>query len=115
MTVLYTTKTDEDRTTWSERQISFKTNNPKNPYKIADYFNVDEEYGTNEDLKEFVKEAHKNGLKVLFDLVYRHCGKNAVFIKDNPDFVLRNEDGNFFAEGEWSFARLNFKNKELRE
>ncbi|MBE5040727.1 alpha-amylase family glycosyl hydrolase [Ructibacterium gallinarum] len=106
---------DEDRTTWSPRQIETNTNNPKNPYKMSDYFNVDEEYGSNEDLKDFVKEAHKNGLKVLFDLVYLHCGKNAVFIKENPDFVEQNADGTIAVGEQWPFARLNFKNPDLRK
>ena len=106
---------DSDCSTWSNRQIASQTNNPKNPYKIADYFNVDEEYGTNEDLKEFVIEAHKCGLKVLFDLVYLHCGKEAVFINEHPDFVERNEDGTIRVPDSWPFARLNFESKELRE
>ena len=38
-----------------------------------------------------------------------------MFIKDHPDFVLRNEDGTTCVGAEWPFARLNFKNKELRE
>ena len=106
---------DDEIATWSIRQIESKTGNPKNPYKIADYFNVDTEYGTNEDLKAFVKEAHNCGLKVLFDLVYLHCGKRAVFINEHPDFVVRNEDGTILLPDRWPFARLNFKCKELRE
>ncbi len=111
----YVEDSDIDRKTWSIRQCASKTNNPKNPYKIIDYFNVDEEYGTNEDLKAFVKEAHKNGLLVMFDLVYLHCGKNAVFIDEHPDFVERNEDGTLKMPDRWPFVRLNFECKELRE
>jgi len=111
----FTAENDSDRMTWSVRQTDSKTENPKNPYKIADYFNVDEEYGTNEDLKEFVKEAHECGLKILFDLVYLHCGKRAVFVDDHPDFVVRNEDGTILVPDRWPFARLNFESKELRE
>lgn len=111
---VFKAENDEDRTTWSPRQIASGTDNPKNPYKMADYFNVDEEYGSNDDLKDFVNEAHKNGLKVLFDLVYLHCGRGAVFIKDNPDFVERNVDGTTALGETWPFARLNFNNPELR-
>lgn len=100
---------------WSERQKASETNNPKNPYKIADYYNVDEEYGTNDDLKEFVKTAHENGLKVLFDLVYLHCGRNAVFLEEHPDFVQRNPDGTLLVPDRWPFARINYESKELRE
>lgn len=105
---------DEDRTTWSPRQIASQTENPKNPYKIADYFHVDEEYGTDEDLISFVHRAHALGMKVIFDLVYLHCGKNAVFIKDNPNFVLQKEDGSPLVGESWPFARLNFENPSLR-
>ncbi len=106
---------NEDREAWSERQRASETNNPKNPYKIADYFHVDEEYGTDEDLKLFVAEAHRLGLLVMFDLVYLHCGREAVFIAEHPDFVERNEDGSIKVPDRWPFARLNFASRELRE
>ena len=77
----------------SVRQIASGMNNIKNPYRISDYFNVDEEYGTMDDLRDFVKAAHKYGLKVLIDLVYLHCGANAVFLKEHPEFVIRDENG----------------------
>ena len=110
----YAAEDDPDRSTWSIRQIESNTNNPKNPYKMSDYFNVDSEYGTNEDLVDFVDEAHKNGLLVMFDLVYLHCGKSAVFIDKHPDFVERNDDGTVRVPDRWPFARLNFENEELR-
>lgn len=112
---VFTTENDDDKNTWSHRQLVSGTNNPKNPYKIADYFNVDEEFGTNKDLADFVKTAHENDLKVFFDLVYLHCGKNAVFIKDHPDFVEQDETGKPIVGDRWPFARLNFKNPELRK
>ena len=112
---VFKTGNDEDESTWSPRQIASGTNNPKNPYKMADYFNVDEEYGTNEDLKAFVTEAHKNGLKVMFDLVYLHCDRNAVFIKEHPEFVESNDDGTISVGETWPFARLNFECPQLRE
>ena len=103
-----------DKTYWSERQIASGFENPKNPYRMKDYFAVDPEYGTKEDLINFVKRAHELGLKVLFDLVYYHCGPNAVFLKEHPDFIQRTPDGSPFT-GEWAFPRLNFENKALRE
>ncbi|MDY3929341.1 MAG: alpha-amylase family glycosyl hydrolase [Clostridia bacterium] len=99
----------------SPRQIASGMNNPKNPYRIKDYFSVDEEFGTMEDLKEFVKTAHMYGLKVLIDLVYLHCSKDAVFIKENPDFVVRDENNNIKIGETWPFARLNYDNPKLRE
>ena len=92
LTACFKTDVDSDKATWSPRQIASECNNPSNPYKMADYFTVDPEYGTNEDLKDFIDCAHGLNMKVLLDLVYLHCGRNAVFLKDNPDFVLQNDE-----------------------
>ncbi|MGN0178209.1 MAG: alpha-amylase family glycosyl hydrolase [Monoglobaceae bacterium] len=106
---------DEDRSTWSKRQIESNTNNPKNPYKIIDYFNVDPEYGTNADLLNFVNEAHKNGLKVMLDIVYLHCGKHANFIEEHPDYVKCDANGKPIVGDVWPFARINYESKGARE
>lgn len=106
---------DMDKEVWSIRQKASGCENPKNPYKIADYFNIDEEYGTDEDFESFVKSAHSIGLEVMLDLVYLHCSRNAVFIKDNPDFVEREEDGSVKVGARWPFARLNYSSPKLRE
>lgn len=41
-------------------------------YDIADYYNVHPNYGTVEDFKRFMDEAHKRGIRVLADLVLNH-------------------------------------------
>ena len=106
---------DTDPEGWSKRQKASGRMNPKNSYRIVDYYKVDEEYGTNEDLKDFVIEAHRLGLKVIWDIVYLHCGPNAVFMEEHPDFVLRNEDGSIKYGEEWPFARFDFSNMAARE
>ena len=109
-------KMDEspDRAFWSPRQIKSGFNNPKNQYRIADYFHVDPEYGTDADLKDFCKAAHGLGLKVIFDLVYLHCGPTAPFLKEHPDFTWWNDDGSV-KKGPWRFPKLNFANSALRQ
>ncbi len=109
-------KHDQDQNTdnWSERQNASGLNNPSNPYRMSDYYSIDPEYGTNDDLKSFVASAHKLGLKVILDLVYFHCGPNAVFIAEHPDFIVRNADGTPDL-GYWHFPKLNYQNPELRE
>ena len=112
LTPVFVMDTDGDRAFWSKRQA--ETDNPKNPYRIADYNHVDPEFGTDDDLAAFTAEAHRLGLKVLFDLVYFHCGPKAVFLKDHPDWVVRKADGSADC-GEWNFPRLNFENRGLRD
>jgi maltose alpha-D-glucosyltransferase/alpha-amylase len=41
-------------------------------YDIADYYNVHPNYGTREDFKRFLDEAHARDLKVIADLVMNH-------------------------------------------
>ena len=41
-------------------------------YDIADYYNVHPDYGTTQDFKAFVKEAHRRHMKVMTDLVLNH-------------------------------------------
>ncbi|HOS85473.1 MAG TPA: alpha-amylase family glycosyl hydrolase, partial [Bacteroidales bacterium] len=38
-------------------------------YDISDYCKVAPRYGTNEDAKKLFQEAHKRGLRILFDFV----------------------------------------------
>ncbi len=50
-------------------------------YDIRDYYKVAPRYGTNEDAKRLFQEAHKRGLKVIFDYVISYTAI------DNPWFV----------------------------
>ncbi len=105
---------DMDEEHWSDRQKKSGIPNPRNPYRLKDYFHVDPEYGTDQDLKDFVRRAHELGMKALLDLVYYHCGPTAVFLEEHPDYVKHNEDGSV-RFGLWHFPELNFENPELRE
>jgi cyclomaltodextrinase / maltogenic alpha-amylase / neopullulanase len=99
---------------WSPRQKKSGMNNPRNPYRMKDYYHVDPEYGTDDDLKAFIAEAHRLGMRVLLDMVYLHCGPTAVFLAEHPDFVKRDAEGNVAVAG-WGFPALNLANPELRE
>jgi len=103
---------DMNEDNWSKRQKASCTGNPKNSYRISDYFVIDPEYGDEADLDSFVKKAHSLGLKVMLDLVYMHCGPKAKMIDEHPNFVKRNEDGSL-ALNSYNFATVNFDNPEL--
>ncbi len=103
-----------DKSNWSIRQKSSETENPKNPYRMNDYFAIDSEYGTMEDLKELVAKAHTLGMKVLLDLVYAHIGPNASIIKRYPEFVQQTPEGEIICT-EWHFPALDYRNDGLRE
>lgn len=107
---------DDDRRPefWSDRQKASQLNNPRNPYRIKDYFKIDPEYGTDADFKAFVDEAHRLNMRVILDLVYLHCGPTAVAVTNGLDWVERDAQG-VPVPASWHFPKLNFKSASLRE
>ena len=99
---------------WSPRQVVSKLNNPKNPYRMNDYEKIDPEYGTEQDAKEFIDEAHKLGMRVMFDLVFLHCGPNAKLVKTHPEYFRKNPDGSMHLTV-WKFPEFDFTKSEVRE
>lgn len=51
-------------------------------YETTDYKKLDSRLGTNEDLKQFVAECHKQGIKVVLDGVFNHTGRDFFAFKD---------------------------------
>ncbi|MCZ8536134.1 glycoside hydrolase family 13 protein [Paenisporosarcina quisquiliarum] len=43
-------------------------------YDTIDYFSIDPQFGTKEDLKSLVESCHARGIKVMLDAVFNHCG-----------------------------------------
>jgi pullulanase-type alpha-1,6-glucosidase len=41
-------------------------------YWITDFTKIDPHHGTNEQMKQLVREAHKRGMKVFFDIITNH-------------------------------------------
>ena len=103
---------DPDESHWSPRQLRSLCNNPRNPYRLADFFRIDPEYGTENDLRSVVKTAHTLGLKVMFDLVYMHAGPS--FGKAHPEFVEKDESGQMKLN-DYHFCLMDFDSPALRE
>lgn len=70
-------------------------------YDTIDYFDIDPCMGTKEEFKEFVKQCHKRGIKVILDGVFNHCGSGFFAFQD----VIKN--GEKSAYKDW-FYRLQF-------
>ncbi len=41
-------------------------------YDVSDYLNVHPQYGTRQDFRQFMREAHRRGLRVITELVVNH-------------------------------------------
>jgi len=53
-------------------------------YAMTDFYKVDPRFGSNNDYKNLIHEAHQKGLKVIQDMVFNHCGTNYFWKDDLP-------------------------------
>jgi glycosidase len=53
-------------------------------YATTDYYRVDPRFGTNEEYRQLIADAHQHGLKVVMDMIFNHCGFEHPWIKDIP-------------------------------
>ena len=86
------------------------------PYACSDYTSINPEFGTLNDFKELVTEAHGMGFKVIIDWVANHTGWDHVWTKTNPDYFKKDNDtGDFkIASGMDDIIELDYKNPALR-
>lgn len=64
-------------------------------YAITDYYEIDPRYGTNEEYRDYVAEAHRRGIKVIQDMVFNHCGALNFLFTDRPDSTWFNYDSHY--------------------
>ena len=62
-------------------------------YAVRDYQAINPEYGTLQDFKHLVAEAHKLGFKVMIDWVANHSGWDNVWVDQHPNWYKRNAKG----------------------
>ena len=85
-------------------------------YAVADYRAINPEFGTMEDFKALVKEAHERGFKVIIDWVPNHTGADHAWLTSNPNFYHTDSSGKARYAFDWSDTReLNYDNMALRD
>lgn len=92
-------------------------------YHVMDYFELEEAYGTKDDFRHMVQEAHRRGIRVLMDFVPNHTTEHHRYFedtirrgKDSPywDFYDRDERGGHTNYFHWSYLpNLNFNNPKV--
>lgn len=103
-------------------------------YETTDYKKLDTRLGDNKDLKNFVAKCHKNGIRVIFDGVFNHTGRDFFAFQDikanrensrykdwycNVNFWGNNEYNDGFSYDNWGgynlLVKLNQRNPEVRD
>jgi len=87
-------------------------------YSVKDYKDVNPEFGTLEEFKQLVDECHEMGFKVILDWVANHTGWDNPWIKEHPDWYVRNLKGEIVHPlgTDWTdVAQLNYDNQDMRK
>jgi 1,4-alpha-glucan branching enzyme len=84
-------------------------------YSISDYQAVNHEFGTLDDFREMVREAHQLGMYVLLDWVANHSAWDNIWTESNPDFYQRDDEGHFISPWDWTdVIAFDYSNPEMR-
>ena len=70
-------------------------------YDVTDYYAIHPDYGTLEDFKNLVAEAHKRGIRVIIDLVVNHTSDSHPWFTEACSYIRKNgqpggEYGDFY-------------------
>ena len=85
-------------------------------YACSDYTSINPEFGSLEDFRGLVKKAQSSGFKVIIDWVANHTGYDHHWVKDHPEYYVKNEKGEFYDSHGWQdVIDLNYYNGALRE
>lgn len=84
-------------------------------YSCSDYEMTNPEYGSLDDFKQLVGQAHALGLKVMIDWVANHTGWDHRWTREHPDFYRKNAQGQFYDANGWEdVIDLNYENPTMR-
>ncbi|HBH49398.1 MAG TPA: alpha-amylase [Bacteroidales bacterium] len=85
-------------------------------YSVKNYKGVNPDFGTLDDFKTLVEEAHLNGMYVIIDWVANHTAWDHDWINENPDWYAKDSLGNMYYPADWTdVCQLNYDNEELHE
>ncbi len=76
------------------------------PYSVQDYFAVNPEFGTFDDLKRFVDRAHELGMHVILDWVPNHSSWDNALVDQHPEWYERDWKGDFHPASWWDWSDI---------
>lgn len=84
-------------------------------YSVKDYQAVNPEFGTDNDFKSFVDQAHRMGFKVILDWVANHTARDHNWITEHSDWYKKDAHGTIATPYDWTdCAQLDYSKKDLR-
>ncbi|MCK4328859.1 T9SS type A sorting domain-containing protein [candidate division WOR-3 bacterium] len=95
-----------------------------NGYSVTDYYGIRTDYGTEEDLREFLSLCRDNGIKVIIDHVVNHCSNQHPWMIDAQCFgeyshfyhnFMWGPGGNYYYTAGADLPDLNYGNEHLKK
>ncbi|MEP7144505.1 MAG: alpha-amylase family glycosyl hydrolase [Ferruginibacter sp.] len=85
-------------------------------YAVADYTSINPEFGTLSDWKRLVQTIHQKGMKVIIDWVPNHTGGDHHWLKEHPDFFVKDSTGKAAMAVDWADTRqLDYGNPVMQD
>ncbi len=88
------------------------------PYAVKDYYSIHPDLGSADDLKHFIREAHRLGMKVIIDWVANHTAWDHVLVNKHPEWYARDWKGDFRPSQWWDWSdiiELDYNHAGLRK
>lgn len=87
------------------------------PYAVKDYMKFNPEFGTLEQFKAVVDEAHRRGMYVIIDWVAAHTALDNIWVHQHPDWYKHDANGNLVPPmAAWhDVAALNYGSADMRK
>ena len=88
------------------------------PYAVKDYYSVNAELGTKEELAHFVAAAHELGMYVILDWVANHTAWDCNLVAAHPEWYARDWKGDLRPTPWWDWPDiidLDYRNTGLRK
>ena len=84
-------------------------------YACSSYTKINPEFGTLEDFKNLVNEAHAQGFKLIIDWVANHTGWDHEWTTEHPEWYIKDNNGNFTDPNGWAdVIDLDYTNGAMR-
>jgi cyclomaltodextrinase len=85
------------------------------PFAVRDFYAINPGYGTTNDFKQLIAEAHKRNQKVIMDIVASHTSWDSVLM-EHPEFYMKDTNGVIIPPdpGWTDVAGLNYANPDVR-
>lgn len=96
------------------RDLAGNPFNPSSQFAIQDYNALDPVLGTEKDLKNLIREAHRLGLKILLQWNIEQTGPNHIYRKLNPSYY-RSSEKLINNRYNLDYVKFDLLNKELKK